>query len=1275
LADDAPSDDGPEQATDSEHAGEAVNGEASGDADEERFPIVGIGASAGGIGALEAFFEPLPSGLDMAFVVVQHLSPEHESRLADLLQGHTEMPVEQVEETVALEPGHVYVIPPGKNLSITDDELTPTSFEEPRGQRAPIDFFFRSLAETHGERAVGIVLSGTGQGGTLGLGRIKERGGVTMAQVPDEATHPSMARSAIAANQVDIVAPVAELAEQLARIRRDAGRIALPATPDELTDDGTETLHKIFAQLQAKTGHDFTHHKRASILRRLRRRMQVAGAQDLPAYLDYLRSHPDETQALFKDLLISVTSFFRDPDAFAALEEEVIPALFEGKDASDQVRVWVPGCATGEEAYSLTMLLREQASLRAGGPDLQVFASDIDEDALAMGRRGFYPDLIEADVSAQRLQRFFSKESGGYRVSSELRDPVLFARHNLLSDPPFSGLDLIACRNLMIYLGRGVQDQVLNLFHYALRPGGYLFLGPSESADGASDHFATIDKTIRLYRSREAAEERLPQLPLRDQSGPGPAAAEIDGRTGQADAAGFGALHQQMLEAYAPPSAVVEAEEYTLVHLSDRVGRYFQLPGGRPSQDILDLVHPDLRVDLQTTLYRAAKEGVQAKSKPVALTLEGERRRVRLTVRPAAREDADPGGATDLLLVIFDEQPEDRADRPAAGEAEAEAPGEEVDPSLVERLQEELRDTRERLQATIEEYETSNEELRASNEELQSMNEELRSTSEELETSKEELQSMNEELTTVNEELEGKNEELSRARDDLHNLITSTRIATLFLDRHLHLKRYTEAATDLFNVRPPDLGRPFEHLTHRIEGADDIAADAQQVLDTLTPVAREVSAHAPAEDEAAAQDETAGEQRQQRRQLLMRLLPYRTTEDKIEGVVLTFVDITERKEAEEELRQLKESLEERVEERTRELREREAREGALLRALPDPVLRITGEGTIEDVHNPDGRSFLNPREELLGQPFREALPGSMAGPLSGALDEARATGASVTIELTQEGEGNAPATTFETRLAPVNGSTVVVLRDVSERRRLEREMLEAGDRKQQEIAEDLHDELGQQLLGAHFLCRSLRRRLAGGDAEDNQEGNAKQGEHVEALDEIAGEIDAASDYVRNLSRMLSAVDTEEGRGLGEALGHLAERTERAFEVTCTYESEEEAAEEEAAEPTVSEAVATSLYRIAQEAVTNAVRHAHASTITIRHVADAEGLMLRVEDDGEGIPEDVAEHPEGLGLRTMQHRADLIGAQLDVSPRRTNGESGTVVTCLLRRAHLQGASNP
>ena len=1219
---------------------------------DRHFPIVGIGASAGGIKALVAFFEHLPDEREnMAFVVVQHLSPEHESRLAELLGEHTAMYVTQVSETTALQPGHVYVIPPDKNLSITDDELTPSEFEQPRTKRAPVDFFFRTLAETHGERAVGILLSGTGTGGTQGLGRIKERGGVTMVQDPDEAGYSGMARSAIAANLVDVVAPVAELAEQLADLYRRADRIDLPASPDDLSADGTRALHKIFVQLQSKTGHDFTHHKRASVLRRLHRRMQVVRAESLEGYLDHLHGHPDEVDTLFKDLLICVTSFFRDSEAFEALEKTVIPQLFANKEATDEVRVWVPGCATGEEAYSIAMLLREYAATHTDQPELQVFASDIDEDALAFARQGRYPDSIEADVSDERLTRFFSREDGGYRVGSELRDVVLFARHNLLSDPPFSHLDLISCRNLLIYLKSDAQEQLFDLFHYALGPGGHLFLGASENAESASGRFTTTDKTFRLYRRRTVSSserDRLPRLPLEHIEPAEDAPPQGDAEEDTVDTS-FGALHQRLLEHYAPPSVVIDAEN-DVVHLSDHAGRYLQMPGGELSQNILDLAHPDLRVDLRTTIYRARQEGEPSESKAVPVTPDDDEdeRRVRLVVRPPA--GGGSGDDDDFLLVIFDERTDEHA---ASPETEPAPVAETDDASLVEDLQSELRDTRERLQATIEEYETSNEEMKASNEELQSINEELRSTTEELETSKEELQSMNEELMTVNEELENKNEELERANNDLHNLITSTRIATLFLDRRLHLARYTEAATDLFDVIGADVGRPVQHLTHRFHPddlADDrLAADAQQVLDTLEPIEREVRAHPPENASSPDGDEERDEW------FLMRVLPYRTTDEKIDGVVLIFVDITERRRAEQRLEDLNETLEERVEERTDELRRRKARESALLRALPDPVLRISAEDVVEDVHVPEDADALPwPPGDLLGRPLREAFPERVAEALGDALHQTRETRQQVVTEVRLAGP-EPPATVFEARLAPIDGAVTVSLCDISQRRRLEREMLEAGDRKQREIAEDLHDELGQRLMGAHFLSRSLRRRLP--DEQD---------EIAADLDEIAGEIDAASDYVRNLSRMLAAVDTQEGRGLGEALQHLAKRTEHAFDVTCTYERDGD--ERDGAEHVDDEQVATSLYRIAQEAVTNAVRHAGASQITLRCLADEEGLLLRIEDDGDGIEEDVAARADGLGLRTMQHRANLIGARLDVSPREN--DRGTVVSCLLSRSRLQ-----
>jgi two-component system CheB/CheR fusion protein len=722
------------------------------------------------------------------------------------------------------------------------------------------------------------VLSGAGSDGTLGIKAVKEAGGIVLVQDPREAEYPSMPNSAIGSGMVDVVLPVADLARRLAELARSpAARTA--AKPGERDD---EILRRILAHVRVRTGHDFSKYKRSTILRRIQRRAQVARREGLADYYAYMRENGEEAQALFADLLISVTSFFRDPAAFDALVGQAMPHLFDGKEAGDQIRVWVPGCATGEEAYTIGMLLLEEASRREVRPGLQIFGSDLDASALAIAREGRYPVTIEGDVSDERLRRFFSLEGDHYRVRRELRDIVLFAGHSLLRDPPFSRIDLISCRNLLIYLERDLQQQVLGTFHYALNPNGYLLLGSSETAEHPGSLFRAVDREAHLFQAATTQREKLPPLPRliglpssAEASHPAPSPAPAAAPSGD----GAGASHREALEQSAPPSILVD-ESHRAIHLSETAGRYLQPSAGPISTDIIELARPELRLDLRAGLYRAIERNESTLSMPIPVRFEGDVHRVYLQVRPAPQENSR-GPRRAIVMFIEGEAVED------SHEPEAAADG-RTSEDTVRRLADELRLTQSRLRAMREDSEATTEELRAANEELQSINEEYRSTSEELETSKEELQSVNEELQTVNNELKLKLEGVSRANSDLQNLMAATNVATLFLDSALRIKRFTPRFTELFNVTASDEGRPITDFTHTLD-YDDLTADADAVLHNLVQIEKEVQSH-------------------NHKWYLLRLRPYRTLDNRIDGVVATFVDITERRRIEQALRESERQL-------------------------------------------------------------------------------------------------------------------------------------------------------------------------------------------------------------------------------------------------------------------------------------------------------------------------------------------------------------------------------
>jgi two-component system, chemotaxis family, CheB/CheR fusion protein len=831
---------------------------------ENKPVIVAIGASAGGVPALQSFFSGIRPGTGAAFIIVVHLDPKRHSELSSIISARTNMPVVQVESKVHLEANHVYVIPPDRRLHVVDHELWATEFEEPRGQRLPIDILFRSVAERLGD-GFAVILSGAGSDGALGVRAVKEAGGIILVQDPNEADYGSMPRSAIETGVVDFVLPVRDLANRL----NDLIRIKETIWPPDMGNLDEDVLRRILAHLRVRTGHDFSKYKRSTVVRRIARRMQVNRVDALKDYYDIIRENADEVQALLTDLLISVTSFFRDKATFESLEK-LLPDIFSNKIAGQPIRVWVAGCATGEEAYSVGMLLLEEASRHATRPHIQVFGTDLDVRALAAAREGRYPVAIEADVSEGRLRRYFSRDGDYYRVRQELRDILLFALHDLLKDPPFSHVDLVSCRNVLIYLDRELQEQVCSTFHYALNPGRYLFLGAAETADNPPGLFRAVDRQARIYQSTlvpGAKPQLLPRLlgPMRAREHMLPLAQTVSPTAALTEAA----AHRRAIEHIAPPSIFVD-ETHRVLHLSDNAGRYLLPSGGPLSADVTELVRPELRFELRSALHRAFDQRRPTLSLPVRVPLNSATHPIHLLVKPL-----EENGEWRRAVVLFVEG--DALDEPATAQ-------QHVTDETVRRLKEELELTQQRLRTMREESEAANEELRASNEELQSINEEYRSTSEELETSKEELQSINEELQTVNSELKSKLDLISRANSDLQNLLAATDFGTLFLDAGLNIKRFTDQVKELFSVTTIDEGRPITDFAHQLE-YDDLVKDARAVIADLAPVRREVRSR-------------------KGRWFDLRMRPYRTVDDKIDGVVITFVDITERKSLEERLKSL-----------------------------------------------------------------------------------------------------------------------------------------------------------------------------------------------------------------------------------------------------------------------------------------------------------------------------------------------------------------------------------
>jgi len=914
------------------------------------FPIVGIGASAGGLAAFEAFFSGMPSDADpgMAFVLVQHLAPDHNSILTDLVRRYTRMQVFEVQDGMEVKPNCAYIIPPNHDMAFLNGTLQLLAPAAPRGQRLPIDFFFRSLAQDQHERAIGVVLSGTGSDGTQGVRAIKGEGGMVMIQTPESTEYDGMPRSAISTGLVDFELPPAEMPAQL--ISYVAHAFGKPPRPAAAPPHKAESaLKKIFVLLRVQTGHDFSMYKPSTIHRRIERRMAVHQIETLSDYVKYLQLNPVEVEALFRDLLIGVTSFFRDPEAFKVLEEQVIPKLFAGKQTGASIRIWSTGCSTGEEAYSLAILLQERLEMLKQSFNVQIFATDIDSMAIATARTGLYPASIAADISPERLGRYFVAESDGsmYRIHKGIRDMLVFSEHDVVRDPPFSKLDLISCRNLMIYMGGELQKRLLPIFHYALNPGGFMFLGTSETVGEFGDLFTTLERKLKLYQRKDdihGTRRTIPGHYLPFPSLEGKAIQPVGKASGAAKLP-LREMTEQALLNQIPLVGVLVNAQGVILYLHGRTGMYLEpVPGEAGVNNILKMARDGLRRDLTTALHKSSVTKATVRCEGLRIKTNGHYTMANLVVSPVATHLASPPEDT-LFLVILEEIP---------GADTTGAQGAVVPPLWIEgstdanvdaritALTQELRAKEEYLQTTNEELETSNEELKSSNEEMQSINEELQSSNEELETSKEELQSVNEELATVNAELQTKVADLSQANNDMNNLLAGTGIATIFVDHQLRILRFTPAATRIINMILSDVGRPVRHIVSNLIGYDRLVADVQEVLDTLAPKEIEV-------------ETTEGNW------YTMRIRPYRTLDNVIEGAVITFFDITETKRAQEMLKRANEQL----------------RLAIVVRDSQDAILMLDLDGRIMAWNLSAQKMFGWSEAEALSMNIRDMLPSEL----------------------------------------------------------------------------------------------------------------------------------------------------------------------------------------------------------------------------------------------------------------------------------------------------------
>jgi two-component system, chemotaxis family, CheB/CheR fusion protein len=1173
--------------------------------------VVGIGASAGGLDPCRRFFTEMPPDSGMAFVVIQHLDPVHKSETVSLLAHCTKMEVLESSDRARVEPNHVYVIPPNRALAIRAGRLRLTEPIEAHGRRLPIDFFFRSLASECQERAIGMIFSGTGSDGTAGLQAIKVAGGLTIAQDPQTAEHEGMPRSAIGSG-VDLVLAVPEIPGELIKYAKHPylRRSGETAT---ISGEGRDHFQSILSLLRTRAKFDFGSYKRGTLQRRVQRRMSLRHIVRIEDYLNLLRRDGDEVGALLKDLLISVTHFFREPDAWKVLHEQAIRPLIAEKNDDQPIRVWAPGCATGEEAYSIGMTVLDELSVAGKNCAVNIFASDVNKEAFASARSGLYPESVAAEVGPQRLRRYFVREREHYRIRKELRDVVVFAEHNLLTDPPFSRLDLVSCRNLMIYLDASAQKKVIAVFHYALREGGYLFLGSAETTGERHDLFRAVSRKWRLYRRIGPARSEPMDFPL--DSNRAPAQPRTANPPPPTTGTRFTELAQQLiLDRHAPASVVINQKQ-EILYTCGSTQDYLKQPTGVMHTDLWRWVTESLRSKL-----RAALKKVQASEQAVTLSRVRVRRgnstrATDITIEPLKA----PRQAEGLILVTFHDLKSGAPpqQRPAAAQNAVE------DESIVHQLEDELKNTREDLQSNIDQLAASNEELKASNEEVTSVNEELQSTNEEMETSKEELQSLNEELSTVNSQLQLKVEELETKTNDLNNLLSSTEIATIFLDRQFQIKWFTSPTTRLLRLRPADVGRPIADFAQKFTGGD-LLRDANEVLHKLTPIERDVRG-------------------QDGHWYLRRVLPYRTADNRIDGVVVTFVDIHASRMAEEKMRHL----------------------ATVLRDSYDAVT----------VHDFDGRilAWNHGAEVMFGYTEAEALRRNILSLVPHSKrDEMRALfhrldqGEEITSLETQrkiKGGGVLDVWLTITALLDDDGRPTAIAtteRDISQRKRdeaalrelnnalekrvaersalaeqqaerlreLAAQLLETEEQERRNLAADLHDNLAQVLHVAKMKLSELR--AAAGDGRQ------------ELFKEIETLLGRANHSARSLSYQLSPPVLYE-LGLVPALEWLGEEMKRQYRLDVKVANDNHV-------QSLDERTRVVLFRAVRELLVNVSKHAGVHRAHVRIRRKGKFILASVEDHGVGFDPKVIADPkktQGLGLFNIRERLDYLGGSMEI----------------------------
>ena len=1138
------------------------------------FPIVGVGASAGGLEALSVFLKALPARTGMAVVVIQHLAPEHESALTQLLSKTTAMPVVEVSDGLAIERNHVYVIPPNKSMTLQGGILQLVPREHSSVPHHPIDEFCAALAREQKAAAIGVILSGSGSDGTLGLRIIKAEGGVTFAQDPKTAAWPSMPASAISAGVVDFVLAPAAIAAELARISRHPYLLKNGEAPE---GDG---LEKIYLLVLSATGVDFRLYKQPTVSRRVGRRMALRKMGSLGEYVRFLKQHADEIKALADDIFIHVTGFFRDAESFQALRKHVFPKLRLNK-RSDPVRVWVPGCSTGEEVYSIAMLLIESLGASANQTGIQMFGTDISESAIQRARAGVYSQAAVRGVSPARLRRFFVKVEHGYQINKDVRGLCVFARHDLASDPPFSKLDLISCRNVLIYAGPLLQNRILAAFQYALKPGGFLFLGKSEAISAHADIFTAEDRHHKIFSRRiEAGAAAHFEWWLEDhkEHAVAPPRAAL-----AALAADFQKQAEQaLLQRYAPPALVIDSD-LRVLHFQGDISPYLVLATGPPTVQLLKMLRPEFVMDVRSAISQAKREGITIATEPVHFERGGRASSVRLEVSPLSKDNA---GKPDFL-VVFKETPAELS----RSKIQAKGSKSEGD----SRLARELAATREYLGSLIAEHETAREEMKAAHEEILSSSEELQSTNEELETAKEELQSSNEELQTLNEELLHRNLDLGVLSNDLNNLLVGVEIPVVVLDGNLHIRRFTPVAGNLLNLIEADVGRPFSDIAPVLDVSDWDALFAE-VMGQFRPVEREVK-------------DKSG------RWHSLRIRPYRTSDNKIDGVILILLDTDLIK---------------------RELEESHKYASMLIESAEQAIVAANADGKIVLINSGTEKMFGYPRSELLGKSLDLLLP---AGIRAGRdLEGRRKNGTKFPLEIRLS----------TTDQAGIN-LTVAFMTDIAEPPRLTKQtetyrgeiiralaaqLITAQEEERRRVSRELHDSLCQKLASLAFDVENLAVALPSPAATRAR---------LRKLRERAVKV---SEEARHIAYELHPSVLDD-LGLVVSLKALCDEFSKAEKIRVAFTSGE-------LPDVISQQVASSLYRIAQESLQNVAKHAKAKRLSVTLGVGDDSLLLSLEDDGIGFTPQAVKGKGGLGLVSIEERARIVGGTLSLESKPGSG---------------------